>query len=718
MSWRVATREVVSGVNFSHNGHMRTRSRSVRRAHPGRTWGVFAALSAVLALTGSLLVASPAAAAPAGGSVTAPSSTAQTQVADSGIVKAAAVVGFNPENIISDALFYDGGAMTSAQIQSFLDAKIGACQNGKCLNVLTAGISTRAAVISQTTGNLICSAIQGGSMKVSELIYRVQVACGISAKVILVTLQKEQGLTTSKAPSDWNLKAAMGASCPDTAPCDPAFAGVGPQILKGTQQLKTYKAANFAKQPGVSYIGYSPTASCGGTNLNIRNYATAALYNYTPYQPNASALAAGFGLGDACGSYGNRNFYNYYTAWFGQTQYLQTDTAFVDVSTVSTSPVYSVFASDIVWAAATGISSGWTVAPGAQEYRPLTAVTRDVMAAFLYRLSGSPAFSPPATSPFADVSVGSVFYKEMAWLASTGANDGWAKGAAAEFRPAEPVTRDAMATFMYSLAGSPSFTPPTQTPFLDVTVSDPHYKEIAWLAAVGISRGWDVAGGKEFRPVAPVTRDVMAAFLHREYTYLNPFVDVASMASSPSYSVFAPDIAWLSSTGVTQGWATPTGAQEYRPAAPVTRDVMAAFLYRLAGSPTYTAPAVSPFVDVSTTQAFYKEISWLATRGISTGWQVGSDREFRPFQPVTRDVMAAFLYRMAGSPTFAMPASSPFVDVPAGGTFSTEIAWMSVAGVSLGWPVSDTANEYRPYQNVARDVMAAFLQRFSPLQAR
>ncbi|QRY41708.1 hypothetical protein JVX92_05510 [Microbacterium hominis] len=224
---------------------------------------------------------------------------------------------FDPENIIDDALFYDGAAMTASEIQSFLDRKIGTCENGKCLNVLTTGISPRTAVYSQTTGNLICGAIQGGTMPVSELIYRVQAACGISAKVILVTLQKEQGLTTSSAPSDWNLKAAMGASCPDTSPCDPAYAGVGPQILKGTQQLKTYKAANFAKQPGVQYIGYSPNESCGGTMLNVRNYATAALYSYTPYQPNAASLAAGWGLGDGCSSYGNRNFFNYYSSWFG-----------------------------------------------------------------------------------------------------------------------------------------------------------------------------------------------------------------------------------------------------------------------------------------------------------------------------------------------------------------------------------------------------------------
>lgn len=268
------------------------------------------AVAATAALIGSLVLAAPAAAVP-----TAPPAAVET-----GIVQAAAVAGFNPENIISDALFYDGNAMSSAEIQAFLDAKIGSCTNGKCLNVLNVSISSRDAWYSAVTGDLVCSSLQGGTMRTSELIYRVQVACGISAKAILVTLQKEQGLTTSSAPSDWNLQAAMGASCPDTSPCDPAYSGVGPQIVQGVRQLKIYKAGRFAKQPGVNFIGYSPNTACGGTNLNIQNYATAALYNYTPYQPNAASLAAGWGLGDGCSSYGNRNFFNYYTSWFGSTQ--------------------------------------------------------------------------------------------------------------------------------------------------------------------------------------------------------------------------------------------------------------------------------------------------------------------------------------------------------------------------------------------------------------
>lgn len=226
---------------------------------------------------------------------------------------------FNPELIISDDLFYDSSAMSAADIQSFLDNKIGTCQTDRCLNVAIVPFASRPDYYNSRTGRLECSAIEGGNLRASELIYRVQVACGISAKVILVTMQKEQGLTTSKAPTDWMLRAAMGMGCPDTAPCNEAFAGLGNQIFSGTRQLKVYKAGAFARQPGSNFIGYNPNAGCGGTTLNIRNYATAALYNYTPYQPNSAALANLGGTGDGCSSYGNRNFWVYYTNWFGST---------------------------------------------------------------------------------------------------------------------------------------------------------------------------------------------------------------------------------------------------------------------------------------------------------------------------------------------------------------------------------------------------------------
>ena len=172
--------------------HSRTRARRSR---------LLTALIAVLGVAATLALPQTAIAAPIATLSLAASQTitngiANGAVVDSAIVKTADLSKFNPGNIISDALFYDGNAMSSAEIQAFLDQKIGSCLNGKCLNIQNVSISSRDRRVSQVTGQVVCEAIQGGTMRASELIYRVQVACGISAKVILATLQKEQTLVT------------------------------------------------------------------------------------------------------------------------------------------------------------------------------------------------------------------------------------------------------------------------------------------------------------------------------------------------------------------------------------------------------------------------------------------------------------------------------------------------------------------------------------------
>ena len=174
---------------------------------------------------------------------------------------------------------------------------------------------------------------------------------------------------------------------------------------------------------------------------------------------------------------------------------------------------------------------------------------------------------------------------------------------------------------------------------------------------------------------------------------------------------FLSEIAWMSTAGVSTGYEIGGGRREYRPAASVTRDAMAAFLYRAAGSPSYTPPASSPFVDVTPSSQFYKEITWLASRGISTGWDVGKGKkEFRPLAPIARDAMAAFLYRYKNSPSYTPPATSLFLDVPKAHQFYKEISWMSSKGISTGYDVVG-GKEYRPLNAVARDAMAAFLYR-------
>jgi len=230
---------------------------------------------------------------------------------------------FDPGNIISDQYFYDSNAMSEGAIQSFLSSSVGNCGNANCLAVLR--LATPAKPEKRTGANaLICRAYAGtGGESAASIIFKVQQACGISAKVILVTLQKEQGLITKSAPSAGVLERAMGYGCPDHSggTCASEYYGFFNQVYWAAWQLKRYgtNVPFGTYQPGVRSIQYHPNAGCGTVAVNIKNNATAALYNYTPYVPNGAALANLGGTGDSCSSYGNRNFWVYYTNWFGST---------------------------------------------------------------------------------------------------------------------------------------------------------------------------------------------------------------------------------------------------------------------------------------------------------------------------------------------------------------------------------------------------------------
>lgn len=175
------------------------------------------------------------------------------------------------------------------------------------------------------------------------------------------------------------------------------------------------------------------------------------------------------------------------------------DPRFIDVASGD------AFYKEISWIANRGISTGWSN----RTYRPLNEVERGAMAAFFYRMAGSPAYTPPAVSRFKDVPTTHQFYKEISWLADRGITTGWSDGT---FRPDDSINRDAMAAFFYRFAGSPSFNAPSRSPFTDVATNNQFYKEISWLSANKISTGW--ADGT-FHPVEAIRRDAMAAFIYR-----------------------------------------------------------------------------------------------------------------------------------------------------------------------------------------------------------
>jgi LysM repeat protein len=141
--------------------------------------------------------------------------------------------------------------------------------------------------------------------------------------VLLVKLQKEQGLVTSTNPSARAYEFALGMDCPDTpAGCSAASAGFFWQLYKGAGQLQWYSnpAGSFTwLKPGrtISRPYQANNPGCGAQSFVLENKATAALYYYTPYVPNQTALGNLYGVGDVCSAYGNRNFFRDYTDWFG-----------------------------------------------------------------------------------------------------------------------------------------------------------------------------------------------------------------------------------------------------------------------------------------------------------------------------------------------------------------------------------------------------------------
>ncbi|WP_020075423.1 hypothetical protein [Cryocola sp. 340MFSha3.1] len=244
-----------------------------------------------------------------------------TQLLPAPSAEAASGSDFQPGYIISDENFYDPAAMTTAEIQSFLNSRVPSCQSGyTCLKSYTQSTYSRGA-------DPMCRAYSGASNEsAAQIIFKVQQACSISAKAILVTLEKEQGLVSSTAPTASRYQIAMGYACPDTAPCDSEYFGFYNQVYKAAWQFKRYGnpagTSNFftwIPVGGVANIQYSPNAACGTKAVQIQNAATAALYYYTPYTPNAAALANLYGTGDGCSAYGNRNFFRMYTDWFGST---------------------------------------------------------------------------------------------------------------------------------------------------------------------------------------------------------------------------------------------------------------------------------------------------------------------------------------------------------------------------------------------------------------
>ncbi len=154
----------------------------------------------------------------------------------------------------------------------------------------------------------------GVKRSAAAIVVQAAHAWGVSPKVILATLQKEQGLLSATKPSASALAWAMGCGCPDSGSRATVYEGFGNQIWCGAQSLHDDGQAWHA---GLA-------KACGDGTVKPVDQASYALYTYTPW----IGLAGG----------GNKLFWELYDQYFG-------DPLAVD----ATAPVTTVTGADTAW---------------------------------------------------------------------------------------------------------------------------------------------------------------------------------------------------------------------------------------------------------------------------------------------------------------------------------------------------------------------------------
>ena len=161
----------------------------------------------------------------------------------------------------------------------------------------------------------------------------------------------------------------------------------------------------------------------------------------------------------------------------------------------------------------------------------------------------------------------------------------------------------------------------------------------------------------------------------------------------PSGAYYSEAAVWFREQGIVTG-------STFSPDTPMTRATVADALYRAAGSPTVTAAA---FPDIPAGSAYANAASWTSANGVMSGY---SDGSFGADDPVTRQQMAAVLWRYAGSP--ASDAGEDFADEAAIASYArTAVDWARANGIING----REDNRFDPAGTLTRAQTAAILYR-------
>ena len=142
---------------------------------------------------------------------------------------------------------------------------------------------------------------------------------------------------------------------------------------------------------------------------------------------------------------------------------------------------------------------------------------------------------------------------------------------------------------------------------------------------------------------------------------------------------FANGVDYVSQKGLMSG----TGTGTFAPNTALTRGMLVTILYQMAGAPEVTGTC--PFRDVAAGSYYEKAAIWTAENGLVSGYENGC---FGPNDPVTREQLAAILYRYAqyrGLDVSQTGSIGGFADNSSvSGYARTAMAWANGAGLISG----------------------------------
>lgn len=164
---------------------------------------------------------------------------------------------------------------------------------------------------------------------------------------------------------------------------------------------------------------------------------------------------------------------------------------------------------------------------------------------------------------------------------------------------------------------------------------------------------------------------------------------------------FASAVRYVTGKSLMNGKSTTA----FAPNENMSRAMLATVLYRMSGE---TAEADSSFRDVSSSAYYAAAVNWASSEGIVNGTGANA---FSPNASITREQLAAMLYRYAGEPSVSADLSAYTDTVDISPYASKAVEWCVAKGILSG----ESATRLAPQDTATRAECAAMLQRFAAL---